>query len=181
MKARERFHAKKLRWFRAGAEDFAQVFTAAVLPKGWTSAYACPLCATREKVTVFAESAIGELTMEDVPPRHSDGRRLVLTCARCNNTAGHTVDAAAARQAERNGFELGDGARVVSIEASGLQVKATLTLTNHGKDGLFNVHRSNSAEALNAIAALAPTLFAGSGRLSFSYEFDFRKELEVIS
>jgi hypothetical protein len=47
---------------------------------------------------LFTEDMLGALlTDEDVPPKHSGGRPLVLTCRACNSTAGHRIDAAAHR------------------------------------------------------------------------------------
>jgi hypothetical protein len=54
--------------------------------------YACPTCT---RLLRKADLGNGELTLEHVPPESLGGRGIVLTCERCNSTAGHTVDAAA--------------------------------------------------------------------------------------
>ena len=47
---------------------------------------------------LFTVDMLGTLlSVEDVPPRHSGGRPLVLTCKACNSTAGHSIDAVADR------------------------------------------------------------------------------------
>lgn len=47
---------------------------------------------------LFTADTLGSLlTVEDVPPRHSGGRPLVLTCRACNSAAGHGIDAMADR------------------------------------------------------------------------------------
>ncbi len=49
-------------------------------------------------MNLFPADGLGSLlTFEDVPPKHSGGRPLVLTCRACNSTAGHKIDAAAHR------------------------------------------------------------------------------------
>lgn len=98
--------AKRRRvWFEAGVRDlgltFGQLTTATGDPI--PPAYACPLCAVTEadgraRMKLFTAAMLGTLlTIEDVPPKHSDGRPLVLTCKACNSTAGYGIDAMADR------------------------------------------------------------------------------------
>ncbi len=92
-------------WFDAGVRDlgftFRQLTTASGDPI--PPAYACPLCAITEadgraRMKLFTADMLGRLlTIEDVPPKHSGGRPLVLTCKGCNSTAGHSIDAMADR------------------------------------------------------------------------------------
>lgn len=51
--------------------------------------YICPLC-----TKAFSKEAIsnGTLTLEHVPPKSLGGNEIVLTCSRCNNTAGSRLD-----------------------------------------------------------------------------------------
>lgn len=53
--------------------------------------YICPLCGKG-----FTRRDLKErvLTLEHVPPKSLGGKELLLTCKRCNNTAGHRVDSA---------------------------------------------------------------------------------------
>lgn len=64
--------------------------------------YYCPICAVP-----FSRNAIDEnlLTLEHVPPEAQGGKGIALTCSKCNNTAGHTVDAAVAHRNEVLGIE----------------------------------------------------------------------------
>jgi hypothetical protein len=92
-------------WFEAGVRDLAATFGTLTTSDGVAipSAYACPLCAVTEpdgraRMKLFTADTLGRLlTVEDVPPRHSGGRPLVLMCKACNSTAGHRIDAAAHR------------------------------------------------------------------------------------
>src|ERR1700712_3923958 len=81
--------AQALAWFDAGAAALSRVTTGTP-----SRVYACPLCRypfVREAV------AAHELTMEHVPAGRLGGRELVLTCRRCNNTAGSALEADAVR------------------------------------------------------------------------------------
>ena len=50
--------------------------------------YACPIC-----LRGYTRSDLDQLTVEHVPQRSIGGKRLVLTCKSCNNTAGHRFEA----------------------------------------------------------------------------------------
>ncbi len=84
---------------------------------GLIGQYVCPLCQAR-----FPREALdsGELTLEHAPPEAIGGRPILLTCKRCNNTAGHTIDADAASREALQDFqrmmldaEIGTTARAV--------------------------------------------------------------------
>ncbi len=55
------------------------------------SVYPCPICGKN-----FTEEDLSnnKLTLEHIPPEAQGGKGIALTCKECNNTAGHTVDAA---------------------------------------------------------------------------------------
>ena len=55
--------------------------------------YPCPVCLTPFTGDALAD---GRLSSEHVPPESVGGRELVLTCKRCNNSAGAKLDANAA-------------------------------------------------------------------------------------
>jgi hypothetical protein len=71
-------------WFEKGKSALKQLY-----PE--TDFYVCPLCKR-----VFHECSFSDpdgLSVEHVPPEHYGGRRMVLTCRKCNNTAGAGIDA----------------------------------------------------------------------------------------
>jgi len=80
---------KRLALFHFGAQ------AAARYRDGDSSLYFCPICKAG-----FPKSAAetGLITLEHVPPERIGGKELLLTCSRCNATAGHTVDAALDRR-----------------------------------------------------------------------------------
>lgn len=51
--------------------------------------YLCPICG---KGYLEESAVLGELTLEDVPPRSIGGKGLLLTCKECNSSAGHKID-----------------------------------------------------------------------------------------
>lgn len=83
----------------------------------------------------------GDLTLKHVPPESMGGKAIALTCKACNNTAGHTVDAAV--HGRERFLELGRGLQgqaatfsgPVQLDAGGVKTNATLVL----EQGSFRV------------------------------------------
>lgn len=69
---------------------------------GLTGQYVCPLCQARSEREALAEQ---ELTLEHVPPEAIGGTAIILTCKRCNSTAGHTIDAEVASREALQDFQ----------------------------------------------------------------------------
>jgi HNH endonuclease len=80
---------KRRDWFDRGAADYASVCA----KQDRQQLYTCPICLTSFVVDGLAD---GRLSSEHVPPRSVGGKELVLTCKRCNNSAGTKLDADAA-------------------------------------------------------------------------------------
>ncbi|HEU4699996.1 MAG TPA: HNH endonuclease [Gemmatimonadales bacterium] len=91
---RKRLRAKYGMWER-GAAAWEHL-------TGQAGGYFCPICQGG-----YRRGAVdaGLLTVDHVPPASLGGKELVLTCKECNNTAGHTVDAAV--RAREDLFALG--------------------------------------------------------------------------
>lgn len=166
-------------WFEAGVRDLAATFGTLTTSTGGPipPAYACPLCAVTEpdgraRMKLFTADMLGRLlTVEDVPPKHSGGRPLVLTCKACNSTAGHRIDAAAYRversirtlarkEATRGRLIVGDD-----------RVPAEIDMTSDGANRITLL--GADAAALGRIAAYFDSLTrtpatAAPFRLSFS-------------
>jgi HNH endonuclease len=104
----------------------------------YTDLYGCPTCM---RLLPVAALNSGDLTLEHVPPEAMGGRGILLTCKSCNNTAGHTVDAAVVGRDRF--FQLGhslfrkDGEfrGPVKIEFGGVVINATLIT----KDGSVTI------------------------------------------
>ena len=86
---------RRERWFADGAAALRRTLNARgmadSLPRG--EFYACPLCLTAYSRGAFEHGVFSD---EHVPPRSTGGRVLVLTCTRCNSTAGAALDVDAA-------------------------------------------------------------------------------------
>jgi hypothetical protein len=130
--------------FQAGA-------SAAATALGTSGLYICPLCGKS-----FDEFALQrkELTLEHVPPKSFGGRKIILTCRTCNNTAGHKIDAEASRRTALEGFarvvlggEPGDGGRVIMTWGNEAIV-ADLSLKQDGTTALNVIGKRNDPARL---------------------------------
>src|ERR687892_136380 len=76
-------------WFDQGCDAFKGTFPEIAKRVSADRFYVCPVC-----LHAFGEEALALrfLTREDVPPKSMGGRRLALTCRRCNSEGGHEVD-----------------------------------------------------------------------------------------
>ena len=131
---------KKLRWFDRGAEALERQFPGLVgrfMGADHPLMYACPIC-----LTAYGRAAVqaGLLTAEDVPPQSLGGRPLVLTCHRCNSTAGTKIDAHARRRENMRevvgGLQVG-ARRDVRLTVDDYTVQATAS--NDGSTIHFDV------------------------------------------
>tara|TARA_R110002096_G_scaffold428478_4_gene640223 strand:+ start:8246 stop:9130 length:885 start_codon:yes stop_codon:yes gene_type:complete len=52
--------------------------------------YVCPICLNGFNIESISKK---ELTLEHAPQRSIGGKEILLTCVKCNNEAGHTIDA----------------------------------------------------------------------------------------
>jgi HNH endonuclease len=85
-------HSRKLALFQDGIAGFERTFPGLIgkqFPNA-TAMYVCPICARAFSVEAIDD---GELTEDHVPPRSIGHRLAVLVCKRCNNTAGHGIEA----------------------------------------------------------------------------------------
>jgi hypothetical protein len=77
-------------WFEWGAAALTRATRGVV-----TDRYRCPLCLKDFK---REDAKSGDaLTLEDVPPANMGGKPLVLTCRRCNSSAGAALDSHAGK------------------------------------------------------------------------------------
>lgn len=92
-------------WFDQGCDAFKRTFPEIATNVPADRFYVCPVC-----LIAFGEEtlALRFLTREDVPPKSMGGRKLALTCRRCNSAGGHDVDSHARREANLYDFAAGD-------------------------------------------------------------------------
>jgi hypothetical protein len=163
----------KLKWFDAGVEAFSlqrdkapQALLAAIASEPM---YVCPLC-----VQPFPRSAVlsGELTAEHVPPDCFDGGALVLTCKKCNNTAGTRLDAHAYRKEAVEEVLLGVRDRVqnVSLIVGDARANVELTASNGEFEVRFprGVNPPGTEEQLRGVLGKGSTIVVDFSRDRFA-------------
>ncbi|MEV0241941.1 hypothetical protein AB0I06_18695 [Streptomyces sp. NPDC050674] len=168
---------KRLRWFDEGAPKLRQVLERLglgdVLPAG-QDFYACPCC-----LVAYPREAVsaGLLTIEDVPPKSVGGRPLLLTCKRCNNTAGADFDSHAATRADAEDFMRG---RVtgrplpVTSHVDGIPLRGTAQWTESGVQ-IFGIPKQNDPKVQAAhIEALDAYVESGNPRPNHSFTIHTR-------
>lgn len=52
-----------------------------------TGEYICPIC-----LNSFNKEQLNKLSMEDAPQASLGGKKIAITCKKCNNTCGHETD-----------------------------------------------------------------------------------------
>lgn len=62
--------------------------------------YVCPLCLDQFSEESLLQNSVNPLTLEDVPPVSLGGHANILTCKRCNNLCGQTIDSHLKRRIE---------------------------------------------------------------------------------
>lgn len=132
----------RLRWFDAGAEAAGRVTGGALVGR-----YTCPLCRGAFLNVGVEDGSV--LSLEDVPPKKLTGKRrpLVLTCKRCNNDQGSSLDAHAVRMSRAQrllGGHLAPGERVAAyMPHAGHRIPVDL---KHGSGGemLVTIHANRA-------------------------------------
>lgn len=124
-------NALKVAWFERGAAALDAVvgphLDAAFGPTR-APRYMCPLCRRFfVRSFLFTGKSHDRLTIEDVQPKKLGGRPLVLTCGRCNHTAGRRLDSNASSR-EQLRHALSDRAgnpRPVTLSIDEIEVDGT--------------------------------------------------------
>jgi hypothetical protein len=165
------------RWFDEGAAALRLVLErqgrADQLPPAGDY-YACPVC-----LVVYPQAAVTArvLTIEDVPPKALGGRPMLLTCVRCNSSAGTNLDAHAAQKAIADAFVRGIITPKVRATSyiDGIPLRGTAQSTEDGIS-LVGVPRQNDprieAAYMRALDSLANDKDA-SHRFSFTVHTRF--------
>jgi hypothetical protein len=129
---------KKESLFKRGVGAASAVF-------GYEDTYVCPICMIGFKHSALAEKA---LTFEHAPPESIGGQGIILTCNRCNNDSGHSIDKAVDRRAKAEDFvkfflQLPDGVvgrSTVIINNKAIRVEVT---RNNGINDIKIVDKIN--------------------------------------
>ncbi|CAL9481943.1 hypothetical protein SUDANB108_03071 [Streptomyces sp. enrichment culture] len=163
---------KRLRWFDEGAPKLRQALDRLglddVLPAD-KNFYACPCC-----LVAYPCEAIpaGLLTIEDVPPKSVGGRPLLLTCKRCNNTAGSVFDSHAATRADAEDFIRGriTGRPLpMTSHVDGIPLRGTARWTDNGIQFVGVPERNDPKVQAAHLEALDAHVYGRNPRLNHSF------------
>jgi hypothetical protein len=110
----------KKRWFDRGAQAFGDA-ALAYRRQG----YCCPIC-------LRISASVSAFTAEHVPPRSVGGRPLILTCERCNGTAGTMVDWHWSNFSDVEGFMTRSLPDPVTVNVTYEGLKVVAKLSNQG-------------------------------------------------
>lgn len=153
----------KERWFDAGTKAFERVFPG-VRAKEFPdieNPYICPLCRG-----AFPRRAIIDktLTFEDAPPKSYGGHRVALTCQRCNNSLGSSLDAS---------LTVLDGGTLspCKISIEGVEVNAYEEIVPNGRNFQVPEIQNNPAEQKRFFEILE----GKTGESSLTYKADSEK------
>ena len=162
---------KRLNIFRYGSKAIAKY------RNGDSSIYYCPIC----QFGYYEVSAITgeELTLEDVPPKSIGGKPILLTCRKCNSSAGNKIDAAIA-----NINKLADFEKIVRGQKKGMIPSVTLSFgelqitTSIHAQSTFDIRPVEKANAPNTIENYRNYLMNISGSGGNEFEFKLSKTLK---
>ena len=132
--------------------------------------YICPQCSTPyERGALDART----LTREHVPPESLGGKRLVLTCQRCNSTSGSALDAAMLAHDDRIDFAFRQTRPGRWVEASTRVEGKHVTLKAEANEGEYHFYAVPAASHSRAVELLQ----RGGGPLHLNLEFPVGKDV----
>ena len=163
---------KRSLWFSRGVRAWEQAFGNSV------GGYVCPLC-----TQAFDRSALEVriLTLEHAPPEALGGREVCLTCARCNNDAGRTVDAHMHRRELALDFVRGE---MKNFRPARLTVRGVSMNVDHYHGGggvlISGVPRVNPPGAVGRLEAALDSQLVDQSLTIEPYRDTFDNRLAVV-
>jgi hypothetical protein len=127
--------ATKRQWFERGARAFGDA-----APRYLGQGYCCPIC-------LGISSSMSMFTVEHVPPDSVGGRPLILTCQRCNGTAGTTVDWHWSNFTDVEGLMSGSLPEPVTVNLTYEGLKVVAEVSNKGDGYVLRVVEKASKKA----------------------------------
>ena len=155
---------RRLRIFRYGSQAIAKYLN------GDASRYYCPICGLGypESSAIMGDN----LTLEDVPPNSIGGKPILLTCRKCNSSAGHTIDTAVSSKKKFEDFE-----KILCGKEKGTVPFVTLSLgelhiaASIYKENSIDIRPLEKANAPSTIEKYKMHLMKISGSNSNGFEF----------
>jgi len=121
--------------------------------------YICPICLDQFSIDDLDIKKANYLTLEDVPPKSLGGKANLLTCKKCNNTAGHAIDNhLSARLKEMDNRKFLPGTELkVRFSQDNKVVQGEIKVEMDGTMKAFNSYKNNKRENLdNYIKGISP-------------------------
>ena len=166
---------KRLKIFRYGSAGIAK-YTG-----GDSSLYYCPICGAGYPES----SAITgiDLTLEDVPPKSVGGKPILLTCRKCNSSAGHKIDVCTASKRKFEKFERvlcgHEKTTITSVTLSMANVDIVTSICTERGFDVMPVPNANSPTAMENYKEHLRNLAANNAKgfefkLSMTQKYDHR-------
>lgn len=117
--------------------------------------YLCPVCFNQFSEADLDTSKEIFLTLEDAPPKSLGGKPNTLTCSKCNNEFGHTIDfhlAEYINEADIHAFLPNTGSRV-TMTHRGTRVQGTVNIDGNGKITIEHIKKVNNPKVLQEYVA----------------------------
>lgn len=132
----------------------------------------CPLCLGTFDRSALTRDDDNGLTLEHIVPEALGGRKVTLTCRRCNNTDGSALDAHFVRMIKAHNWQDGDG----SLLAGRIKVESDylpMTLSwNKGDNPRVIRILGGKPDVLKTFVASGRS-FAQGGTINFTLNFDY--------
>ena len=161
---------------------FGEGTSAAALVGFNAGEYPCPICSE-----IFTKSDLisNRLTEEHVPPKFKGGKVLLLTCAKCNNSAGSKLEAHLKRQQEQHnqanailsGSDTEGGHVVLSV--GGFRVNASLSYPNGKRHFSIQNNFNDPTEILNFKEAMRQ--FQAGSKLNVTSKFRYNMHMAKLA
>ncbi|TRW25354.1 hypothetical protein FMM05_08605 [Flavobacterium zepuense] len=117
--------------------------------------YICPICYNQFSEADLDTSKESFLTLEDAPPKSLGGKANTLTCNKCNNEFGHTIDfhlAEYINEADIHAFLPNTGSRV-KMTHKGIRVQGIVNVDADGKITITHIEKINNPKVLKDYVA----------------------------
>lgn len=113
--------------------------------------YICPICFEQFSEVDLDTSSENFLTLEDAPPKSLGGKANTLTCRKCNNKFGHTIDfhlLETLNEFNVHSFLPNTGSKVF-LTHKGTKVQGILKVDENGEITVKHLKKTNNPENLN--------------------------------
>lgn len=117
----------------------------------YSPTYICPICAKPFGQRDLEQSSPNRLTLEDAPPDSLGGRKIALTCKKCNNTCGYQIDShlnLGMNELDKKSLLPGSEIDLYFIR-DGKKVNGQLTVGDDGLAKAVHMTKQNNPKLLN--------------------------------